>query len=364
MTVYIGMDVHSTSYTLNSYTMDGKSFGNVQVSAKYQNVVKYIERMKEKLGKDTEFICGYEAGCLGYTLYKDLTNVGIQCIILAPTTMPSTSKEIKTDKRDAIKISQCLAYGTYSPVYVPDEKDQETKEYIRMRDDHKTMLKKTKQQILAFCLRNGYVFTGTKSNWTQKHIEWLKTIKITPTNRMILDGYLLTFDHLTERLKEMDAQIEEMSNDERYKEGVKKLECLAGISVHKALSFIVETSDFKRFNKAEQFSSYIGLVPGEASSGNSVKRLGITKAGNRHMRKLAVEAAHAIGRTKGTKSKLLKQRQSGNSKEIIEYADKANRRLRKKYLSLTISKNKNIAATAVARELMNFVWGLMTNHIN
>ena len=136
------------------------------------------------------------------------------------------------------------------------------------------------------------------------------------------------------------------------------------MSYHKALCHIVETSDFDRFRKANSYSAYIGTVPGELSSSDDVNRLGITKAGNRHLRTLDIEVAHAIGRTSKKKSRALIQRQAKCSSEVISYCDKANERMRKMYIDISLRKNKNIAAAAVARELACFIWGLMTDHIS
>lgn len=365
-TVYIGMDVHSTNYTLSSYTRETDNcFSTVTLKPEVKSILKYIKRIKEDHGDDISIITGYEAGCLGYSLYKDLEKEGIKCIIIAPTSLPKQKAgEIKTDKRDAQKIARALAAGTYKSVYVPDQEDEDVKEYIRMRDDHKQTLKKTKQQINAFCMRNGFVFTEGKSMWTQKHIKWLRTLKMTAMQRLILDEYLITFDYYTLRIKQMDEKIEEISNRERYKEDVDRLCCFAGMSVHKSLCHIVETGDFDRFPKAPAYSAYLGEVPGESSSSTNVNRLGITKAGNRHLRMLDIEAAHAIGRTRKTKSKALIKRQQKCSPEVIAYADKANERMRKMYLDLSLRKNKNIAAAAVARELSCFIWGMMTDHIS
>lgn len=365
-TVYIGMDVHSTNYTLSSYTRETDNcFSTVTLKPEVKSILKYIKRIKEDHGDDTAIVTGYEAGCLGYSLYKDLEKEGIKCIIIAPTSLPKQKAgEIKTDKRDAQKIARALAAGTYKSVYVPDQEDEDVKEYIRMRDDHKQTLKKTKQQINAFCMRNGFVFTEGKSKWTQKHIKWMRTLKMTAMQRLILDEYLITFDYYTLRIKQMDEKIEEISNRERYKEDVDRLCCFAGMSVHKSLCHIVETGDFDRFPKAPAYSAYLGEVPGESSSSTNVNRLGITKAGNRHLRMLDIEAAHAIGRTRKTKSKALIKRQQKCSPEVIAYADKANERMRKMYLDLSLRKNKNIAAAAVARELSCFIWGMMTDHIS
>jgi transposase len=187
---------------------------------------------------------------------------------------------------------------------------------------------------------------------------------MTAMQREILDEYLITYDYYSMRIKQMDEKIEEISNQERYKDNVARLCCFAGMSTHKALCHIVETGDFSRFAKAPSYSAYLGTVPGEDSSSTNVNRLPITKAGNRHLRMLDIEAAHAIGRTRKTKSKALMKRQQKCSPEVIAYADRANERMRKMYLELSLRKNRNIAAAAVARELACFIWGMMTDHIS
>ena len=360
------MDVHSTNYTLSSYTCETDScFSTVKLGPEVKNILKYISRIKEVHGNDAEIVTGYEAGCLGYTLYKDLEREGVKCIIIAPTTLPKQKAgEIKTDRRDAQKIAKALGTGTYKSVYVPDQEDDDVKQYIRMRDDHKLTLKKTKQQINAFCMRNGYVFTEGKSKWTQKHLKWLRSLKMTAMQREILDEYLITYDYYALRISQMDEKIEEISRQDRYEEKVDKLRCLAGMSTHKALCHIVETGDFSRFAKAPSYSAYLGTVPGEDSSSKSVNRLPITKAGNSHLRMLDIEAAHAIGRTGRRKSRALTERQKGCSPEVIAYADKANERMRKMYLDISARKNRNVAAAAVARELACFIWGMMTDHVS
>lgn len=187
---------------------------------------------------------------------------------------------------------------------------------------------------------------------------------MTNMQREILDEYLITFDYYSLRIKQMDEKIEEISQQERYKEKVDKLCCFAGMSTHKSLCHIVETGDFNRFSKASSYSAYLGTVPGEDSSGEHNRRLGITKAGNSHLRSLNIEASHAIGRTRRQKSRALMERQKGCSPEVIAYADKANERMRKMYLDIAGRKNRNVAAAAVARELSCFIWGMMTDHIS
>ena len=367
-TVYVGMDVHKESFTLCAYTLEKeKGSYSRRTPADYKEVLKYLEFLRTVYGNDTIFVCGYEAGCLGYTLYHQLTDHHVDCVILAPTTMleQRRKKRIKTDKRDAEIIGKCLAQHNYSPVHVPTASDEEVKEFLRMRDDHKLALKKVKQQILAFCLRHNYRFDGN-SHWTAAHINWLKSLTPEALYKEILDEYLLTYTILSDKLERLDKRIEELAAKDEYKEAVGKLCCFIGVKTHTALSVIVEVGDFKRFASAEKFASYIGLVPGEDSSGDGQTRLGITKAGNRHVRMLLTEASQCYSRGQiGYKSKALKARQDGNTPQVIAYADKANERLRRRYYKMVLSKCKkhNVAKTAIARELACFMWGMMTNNI-
>ncbi len=368
-TVYLGMDVHKDSFSLCCYTNEKEKGEYPQkVDAHYSKIINYIEAMRFHYGDDATFICGYEAGCLGFTLYHQLTSHGIKCVILAPTTMlkPQGKKKVKTDKRDAALIARCLAHHDYSPVHVPTEKDEQTKEYIRMRCDHKAALKKVKQQILSFCMRHNYRYEDGSNNWTEKHLKWLRNLKPDGLYGEILQEYLLTYDTLSDKLERLDKRIEELAGDDIYKEKVHKLICFLGIKTQTALSVITETGDFKRFATAQHYASYLGLVPGEDSSGDDQNKLGITKAGNRHLRMLLTEAVQGYCRGRiGYKSKALKQRQNGNDPAVIAYADKANERLRRRYYKLVLEKCKkhNVAKTAIARELACYIWGMMTENI-
>ena len=334
----------------------------------YMNIVKYPDRVNRELGGECHFLCGYEAGSLGYSLYHQLTSKRLECVILAPTTMATTRKKkgIKNDKRDASNIAKCLAYNTYSPVYVPTGEDNAIKEYIRMRNDAKDTLKRYKQQLLALCTRHGKRFTEGGSNWTLKHIAWLKNLDFGDAIlNETLQEYMSLYHQAAEKVELFDGRIAELARTERYAEKVNKLKCFIGIKDHTALATIVEIGDFIRFPKAQNFASYLGLVPGEDSSGDSLQRTGITKAGNTHVRKLLVEAAHSYGRgaVGKAKPKALKERQAGNDTKVIAYADKANDRLKRKYYKIMFRSKYNIAVTAVARELACFIWGMMTDNI-
>lgn len=369
--IKIGMDVHSKNYTLCAMEptigSEDRIFGEVQVAPDYKEIICFIESLKMKLGfyDDYSVEYGYEAGCLGYTLYHQLTNAGVKCVILAPTTMlTQQGKRIKTDKRDARLIAQCLCYGGYHPVYIPTGENDAVKEYLRMRDDHKLALKRLKQQINAFVLRHGHSYTGTK--WTIKHVAWLKKVELDPIYRETLNEYMASYEEQETKIERYDKRIEEIASEARYQEKVKKLVCFLGVRTHTALSLIVETGDFNRFAKGNTYAAFLGLAPGEHSSSENVNRLGISKAGNTHLRRLLIEASKGVCKGAiGHKSKELRSRQSGQPAEVIAYADKANTRLRSKYYKMIRhEKKKNVAVAAVARELACFIWGMMTENIS
>ena len=368
--IKIGMDVHSTNYTLCAMEptigAEDRIFGEIQVAPDYKEILCFIESLKMKLGffDDYSIECGYEAGCLGYTLYHQLTGAGIKCVILAPSTMlTQQGQRIKTDRRDARLIAQCLCYGGYHPVYIPTGEDDAVKEYVRMRDDHKLALKKLKQQINAFVLRHGHQYAGTK--WTIKHLIWLSKLELHPMYRETLNEYMTSYEEQEAKIERYDKRIEEIAAEARYKDKAEKLGCFLGIRTHTALSLIVETGDFKRFAKGNTYAAFLGLAPGEHSSSTSINRLGISKTGNAHLRCLLIEAAKSICKGAiGHKSKELRSRQNGQPAEVIAYADKANTRLRRKYYKMIRhGKKKNVSVAAVARELACFIWGMMTGNI-
>ena len=368
MKVYVGIDAHTTNYTLATAVIFDEPASNVNsYPPRISNIVAYCKDIKKHFGGETEIITGYEAGTLGYSLRRDLEKQGITCIVMAPSTIAGTElnrkRRRKTDKRDAAAIAKALLTHSYSEVHMPDEEDEAVRDYIRLREDIKQEQKRTKQQIGSLCHRHGFHYNDG-NYWTKKHIAWLRTLPVEGYLKETLDGYLRTFDYYADRINECDIRIGMIAETDKYRESVHKLICFKGIRTLTALSLIVEIGDFTRFLKAKNFAAFLGLVSGEDSSSDGQQLLGITKQGNRFLRRLLTEAAQSFSRSASAKSKELLRRQSGNTEEIIAYADKANMRLRKRYYHL-VNRNKkcaNKANTAVARELACFVWGMMTGN--
>jgi transposase len=177
--------------------------------------------------------------------------------------------------------------------------------------------------------------------------------------RLTFEQYMSLIEDLKGRVEERDREIEKEAESERYKERVEKLRAFRGIDYLTALALLCEIGDFKRFPTAEAFMSYLGLVPKEASSGKKRKQGGITKCGNGHIRRLLTESSWQYIRPVQV-SRRLARRRVGLDAETVVYADKAMRRLHKKYTGMIYrGKTSQVAVTAVARELAGFIWGAM-----
>ena len=368
--LYVGIDVHKDTYALCCFDFHRNELSDeMSVKGTTKAVIRYLEAIKQKHREELVFVCGYEAGPTGYGLCRGLQQAGFGCVVMAPTTManPEGKRRVKTDRIDARAIARILAYKSYRQVYLPSEAMEALKEYTRARDAKKRMLKKAKQELLSFLLRNGSTYPESGKYWTEKFFTWIKTVQFSEKwMQEAFSEYLAEVYSLKAKIALMDAKIREIAELEIIKDGVDKLVCFAGIDVTTAVETVVEINDFTRFATAAQFVSYIGLCPGQDSSGKSKIMLPLTKAGNRRVRALFCESAKAIKRTNpyGEKSKRIQMRQKNASAEIVAYADKATKRIRTKMKQLEWrGKNYNVASAAGARELACFVWGMMNGRI-
>lgn len=367
--IHIGIDVHKDSYSLCSFSFSAhKSFGQTRIASKSSLVIKYVQRLQKEHSECT-VLCGYEAGPTGYGLYRDLEKVDIACVIMAPTTLPKApGNRVKTDRLDAEELAKHLAWGTYSAVHIPTPQDEAVKNYTRLRNTRKQALKRAKQNLLSFLLRLGRCYTEGKNHWTVAHYTWLKMQKFNDfVDQETFNEYLQEVHDQQEKVDRYNQKIEELAAQDAYRDRVSRLCCFRGIETHTALSLVSEIGDFSRFANPQHFSSFLGLVPGENSSGQREQRGGITKAGNARVRLLLIEGANSTLRSHiyGQKSKRLIARQKGNEPDVIAYADRANRRLHRVYSNLVArGVHHNKATVAVARELSCFIWGMMNERID
>ncbi len=357
--LYVGMDVDKEKIAMAVLAGDSSDFVSEQmVRNDPAPVAKYFKKLMKS---ETEVFACYEAGCFGFHLARQLSDMGIGCAVAAPGMLPKKpSDRVKTDRRDAQTLAKALRNGDVHNVYVPTKHDESVRDYLRMFEDVKGNVKRVKQRILNLLLRHDLRYSES-GNWTAGHRKWLRALEMEQHfSQESLDEYLATLSELEESCQRISARIEEIALEERYAEPVAQLKAFKGIGTLIALSFIVEIGDFRRFATAQQFMAFLGLVPSEHSSGSHRRQGSITKSGNSHLRKLLVEAGWHY-RSYHPVSKRLAKKREGLPPELVAYAHRAGRRLNKKFVRMVFSgKPSQVAATAVARELSGFVWGTMT----
>jgi len=356
--VYVGMDVHKETIAIAVFRDNAR---NVEFERTIKNEPGKIKKFFNKLKEKGESILScYEAGPTGFALYRILEEMDITCYVAAPSLLPrKPGDRIKTDKRDAVMLAKVLRNGEIVSVHVPTRSDEAVRNYLRMCNNTRNDLKKQKQRMLMFLLSIGKKYDTGKGYWTGVHRKWLKALEFEDElNKNVFDEYYVAICELEEKIAKLKEKIEEIATEARYTEKVSKLRCFKGIDTLTALSFVSEIGDFRRFRKAAEFMAYMGLVPSEYSSGDKRKQGSITKAGNSRLRKLLIESSWHYKYY--LPSKRLTMRRKGQATETIAYADKAGRRLSRKYNKLLLrGKVSQKIVTAVARELSGFIWGMM-----
>lgn len=355
---YVGMDVHKDSITI-AVLYKGKS--EKENLSTIPNEEADIKRFFGKLQKEVQSIesC-YEAGVTGFPLYRFLTGMGIECKIVAPGKLPrKTSDRIKTDARDAVKLVRLLKNEEVESIRVPSKEEEALRDFIRGRDDLRLDLGRNKQRIMKFLLRKGYKYSGAKY-WTGNHLKWLGNISFDdPLVQETYSNYLRQIHFQMANLKTIDKGIQDIAETDPYKERVSILRSFKGIDYLTAMFLISEIGDFRRFPTAGSFMSFLGLVPGEYSSGAKKKRTGITKSGSALLRRILVEASWHQ-RWPGSGGKRLLERREGQAPEVIAIAEKAGLRLHRKYKKmLERGKSPQVTITAVSREFAGFIWSAM-----
>ena len=356
--VFIGID---TSKLRNAVAIaDGVRGGEVryqgEIDATDAATRKLVAKLAARHGKLT--FC-YEAGPTGYGLYRLIKSLGHECIVVAPSLIPAKPGDrIKTNRRDAENLAKLLRAGELTAVWVPDERHEAMRDLSRARETAIDDLKRKRQQISSLLLRLGLHYPG-KTTWGRAHRNWLRGQKIAHREqRIVFEEALGAEAEAQARADRLAAAIRAAVPEWSLCEVVTALQAMRGIDMIAAVTILAEIGDLQRFASPRELMGYLGLVPSERSTGDSVKRGPITKAGNRRVRRVLVEASWSyrhpprIGRQKQAKV-------DAAPEAVRAVAWKAQSRLSARYRALIkTGKRPTIAVTAVARELCGFIWAI------
>ena len=301
----------------------------------------------------------YEAGPCGYGLYRLLRELGHDCIVVAPSLIPLKAGErVKTDRRDALMLAKLHRAGELTAVWVPDAAHEAMRDLVRARATAARVLTKARQHLNGFLLRHSMVYAGQRT-WTQAYRRWLTTVRFDhPAQQIVLQDYIHAVEDAEKRLVCLVQQIEQLLEAWSMAPVVKAIQAMRGIALINAVTLVAEIGDFTRFASPRQLMAYLGLVPSEHSSGASVRRGGVTKAGNGHARRALIEGAWTY-RMQARISRKLHDRIESLPQEIRDIAWKAQVRLCARYRRLTVAgKPAVVATTAIAREMVGFIWAI------
>jgi transposase len=355
---FIGLDVHAETIAVAV----AEPGGEVRSLGTIPNRPESVGRLIRKLGKPGQLRVCYEAGPTGYVLYWQLSELGVQCEVIAPTLVPvKVGDRVKTDRRDAEKLARCYRAGDLTPVWVPDAAHEALRDLVRTRLAAKRDQLRARNRLSKFLLRHGRRAPEGSTAWTVKYLAWVKqqSFEQAAQQATLLD-YLHEVEHQAERIvrleRSIDTAIETLP--EKIRAVIEALQSLRGIAKISAVSIMAEVGEMSRFEHARQLMGYSGAVSWEDSSGPRVHRGGISKAGNAHLRRIVVEAAWAYRHRPGVGATLWAW-QRDQSEEIKAIGWKAQHRLHSRYAKLLAKgKPKQKVITAVARELLGFIWAI------
>jgi transposase len=357
ITTYVGIDAHKKDLFI-AMLVGTDAVPVAWTVANEPNAVRRLVRQLERDAPGAVRAC-YEAGPCGYALQRQMTTPRVSCQVIAPALVPRKPGErVKTNRRDARKLAELLRAGLLTEVRPPTPDEEAVRDLCRARDDARDDLQRCRHRLGKLLLRRGLHYSGR--NWTRAHRQWIDSLEwAQKAERVVVDDYLLAIDQVEARRIELDARLTAIAQTDPYREPVAWLRCFRGIDTLTAIVILAELHDFRRFQSPRALMAYLGLVPGEDSSGERHRRGRITRTGNTLVRRLLVETAWHYQHRPAVGVALARRRKEQPGR-VIAIADKAQQRLCRRFRTLAAEhKPTPKIVVAIARELAGFVWAAL-----
>jgi transposase len=357
---FLGLDVHAETIAVAVAEANGEVRSLGTIANREDSIRKFIK----KLGPPEQLRACYEAGPTGFVVYWQLAQMGVECAVVAPSLVPKKPGDrVKTDRRDALKLAHCHRNGDLTAVWVPDEDSEALRDLVRQREAAKQDQLRARHRLTKFLLRTGRRPPMGLKAWTERYMRWLGQVRYTqPAQEVTRLDCMNEFEHMSARVKRLEEAILEIVKQapQSMQDLIGGLQALRGVAHISAVTIAAELGNniSTRFESARKLMGYSGAFPSENSSGKRIRRGGITKAGNAHLRRIVVESAWCY-RHLPRVGERLRKRQQGIPAEITEIAWKAQNRLHNRYRKLTMAgKDQRKVITAIGRELLGFIWAI------
>jgi transposase len=353
--LFVGLDEAKDSIAV-AVAESGRE-GEVRDYGKVVNTAAALTKLVRKLGRPRDLSFAVEAGPCGYVTYRHLKSLGAECLVVAPSKMPRRPGDrIKDDRRDAATLARLHRAGELTAVWVPDSDSEAMRDLTRSREDAKYAETRARQRLGSFLLRHGRRYEG-RSPWTASHLRWIQEQAFPhPAQQLCLEEYLKAVEEAAARVARLAGQIRDLVPQWSMAPVVNALCAHRGVSLITASTLLAELGDLTRFTRARDVMGFVGLVPSLMATGQTHRTGSITKTGNAHVRRCLVEAAWSY-RHPARRTGILRKRLEGQPDTVQEIAWKAQVRLCGRYRKLTArGKHHNKVITAIARELLGFLW--------
>src|SRR5512139_4196399 len=237
ITLYLGLDVHKDSITIAIAEPGSK--GEIRSFGTITNDVDRLEKAPRRILKahpGAHLEVAYEAGPCGFVIARRLKQLGVPCLVAAPSLIPrQPGSPFKTDKRDARAIARLLRAGELTGVYVPEPTDEAIRDLCRARTDAVDDQRRCRHRLKGFLLRHGYRYQG-KANWSQPHMRYLRELVLPhPAMKTILEEYLQGIDAAHQRVQRIEASLASLLDAWRLRPAVHALMAFRGFQILAAM---------------------------------------------------------------------------------------------------------------------------------
>ena len=288
---YVGLDVHKKSWSVTV-----RSLG-IQVAHFTQppSAEALVATLKRKFPSGI-FSSAYEAGFCGTVSHEQICKLGIDNIIVHAADIPLTDKEKKnrTDLHDSRSIAQRLEKNDLHGIHVLSREQQELRSLFRLRESKVQDVTRANNRLKGYLMYFGIEIPDTisqKEFLSKKVLGWLDNLELaSEAGAISLKQHLETLRYQRTKLyqitKLLRNQIQTI-HDQAYL----RLLTVPGIGGVVAMGLLAEIADFTRFDDPDNYCSYLGLMPWNYSSGESIRTKGIQPRCNKHLRPLIIQAS-------------------------------------------------------------------------